>query len=628
MKCNRAVGKILITLFHCYVISTLSAFSQTKFTLQKLHLKEFDQSEIRSVVKDSLGFIYFATNQGLWRFDGTVVQPLNVHNSLLPQSFVPSWFAGFSHYLILTNNSEKSVIFLDLNTGNVQKYVLDSYALSVYQGRDGKLNILSNKGYIWAFEAGTMKQRYDLKKLDGFANATLQKIYSDKDGKEYLFTKYDIGRIDQKNIVWGKSISIPIYGNVSDELGHIRYVQSTSQYMLTTYNNGFIIYDKQSLSKVYEYHGVGFDYAMVANDRFTIIVNSNSKVTAVAKSPFFEVRSLMFPELNIIAGATEADNSVLLATSKGIYRIGKKQDSTNNKDPWQQAAVNFFSGKSVRSIFFRDSTIYVGIYTGLYVFNKDGGKMLYREVMYSMIEDKDRTLILGTEGTGGLYRLNLHTNAVTKIKEDETNIPSSARLKYKGGLIVGDAVKSYFTKPNAQQVYNHSLLFKNSEIGPLKDLVSVNDNLWFASGNGLFKVSGKDLVKLYPKDGNTSVYNLLKNDGSVLLGTAGQGIIRTDLTGNVIEQISTTDGLAGNYVFNLKKYGNLLYAGTNNGLSIFDASLQPIPLSVTNNPGITGNYAQEFNYSAQYFDTKSGLLIMGGTDGLVFIDTPVSYTHL
>jgi ligand-binding sensor domain-containing protein len=620
MKCKRAMGKFLITLFYCCIISTLPVFSQTNLTLQKLHLKEFDQSEIRSVVKDSLGFIYFFTNQGMWRFDGTSVQPLNVHHPLLPQNFVPSILFNYHNYLFCGNTDEKSVICLDFNTGKVQKYVLDSYGISSCQGSDGKLNILSQKGCIWAFDGGTMKKRYDMKKWDSFTDASLQKIYSDKEGKVYLFTKYDIGRIDQKTIIWGKSKSVAIYGNALQELNHVRNVQGTSKYILAVYNNGFIIYDKQSLSKVYEYHGNGFVYAMVDNDRFNIIVNSSTKVTAVAKSPFFEVRSCVFPELNIIAGANEADNSVLLATSKGIYRMRQQQDSTNNKDPWQQAAVNFFSGKSVRSIFFHDSTLYVGVYTGLYAF-KNGGQLLYRENIYSMIEDKDHTLILGTEGTGGLYRLNLHTNAVTKIKEDETNIPSTARLKYKDGLIVGDIGKLYFTKPNTHQVYNHSLLFENSELGPLKDLASVNDNLWFASGNGLFKVSGKDLVKLYPKDGKTTVYNLLKNDGSVLLGTAGQGIIKTDLSGNMTEQISTTDGLAGNYVFNLKKYSNLLYAGTNNGLSIFDASLQPIPLSATNNPGITGNYAQEFNYSAQYFDTKSGLLIMGGTDGLVFLNT-------
>src|ERR1700722_13025436 len=83
-------------------LATLAADAQPTYSFRKLDLPApFKYTEIRAVRQDNDGYTWFTTSQGLWRYDGTDVQPFDVNDPELPQSAVPDVIYNYDGFILL-----------------------------------------------------------------------------------------------------------------------------------------------------------------------------------------------------------------------------------------------------------------------------------------------------------------------------------------------------------------------------------------------------------------------------------------------------------------------------------------------------------------------------------------------
>src|ERR1700733_12495739 len=83
-------------------LATLVAGAQTTFNLRKIDLPApFKYAEIRAVRQDNDGYTWFTTSQGIWRYDGTDVQPFDINDPEIPQSAVPDVIYCYDGYILL-----------------------------------------------------------------------------------------------------------------------------------------------------------------------------------------------------------------------------------------------------------------------------------------------------------------------------------------------------------------------------------------------------------------------------------------------------------------------------------------------------------------------------------------------
>jgi hypothetical protein len=124
-----------IRLFAFFImwLATPAADAQNTYQLRKVDLPApFKYTEVRAVRQDNDGYTWFTTSQGIWRYDGTDVQPFDMHDPELPQSAVPDVIYCYDGYILLfydVINGSRMVAY-DTYTSKTTKYLLDEHAIS------------------------------------------------------------------------------------------------------------------------------------------------------------------------------------------------------------------------------------------------------------------------------------------------------------------------------------------------------------------------------------------------------------------------------------------------------------------------------------------------------------------
>src|SRR3984885_5471011 len=103
----------------------------------------FDHSEIKNMMLDKDGFLWFVTNQGIWRFDGTDVQPVDIRDPSLPQNSVPGNIYHYRNYLffMITDLPTASyrILYYDIEKKRVTQVKMPGRPSKFNVARDGAL---------------------------------------------------------------------------------------------------------------------------------------------------------------------------------------------------------------------------------------------------------------------------------------------------------------------------------------------------------------------------------------------------------------------------------------------------------------------------------------------------------
>lgn len=262
--------------------------------------------------------------------------------------------------------------------------------------------------------------------------------------------------------------------------------------------------------------------------------------------------------------------------------------------------------------------LWVGTYSGLARFDglrfesvSDPDGLLNNSYIYSLIEDRDSTIWIGTVNNGLFQMKNRQIRRYTKFKGLMTDdikcmaIDSSGNLwmgTYGDGLlrIHGDSLEHFYSLNGIQTLYIDALLcdskgrvwvgsrgsglylydndhfdYYGSKIGltsnHIRDIKEDHrGRLWIAtSGDGLYVLNNDHVKRYTTADGLTSnAYNALAIDeaGTVWIGTQGNGLDR--FTGLRFSNITTRNGLTNDVIGTLlvDRSGNLWIGTLGGGL--------------------------------------------------------------
>lgn len=600
-----------------------NAGAQSYYHAKKIDLPApFKYSEIKDITQDKEGFIWFINSQGIWRFDGTTVQPFNSHYADLPQSAVPDYIYAHDDYLLIFFEEDAKSLLFTYNTKTLQliKYEIDTPPAGFYKTPKGELEFYGRRGQKWFFaHQMVIKEKKDPNIVHWLGKETLQNFKVDADGSVYLCYNEKIARLKDGHFFAGPGDTVKVQGNPSFKFTQSKAILVSSKYILDKFGNGFIIFDKKTLQQVYVYKGDGIAMICLLHDEFILLQDEAGSLQA--DSRFFKIQQSPFVgQADIVKNIAPEIHSdkLLVATNRGIFElIADAGNSYNNK---QNAATGgFFKKKSVRSIYrMANGKLYVGVYGGFFAVDTTGSiHEVSTNVVYCISRIDDHSLLLGIEGGVGFATLNTDTDQMTFLSNPSQRTYGFSLAKDGDSFLAGTAFVMYRISKQANQQWQLQKLFRKDSLGFVKQIKKINNQWWIASANGLFRLENDTVLKrIYPQTGRMTIYSMLPEKDGVWLGTAANGLVKINFGGKVLNQVRFSNGLAGEFVYSLYNANGLIFAGTNGGLSVFDTHAGMLVIS----PPDYEEYSQELNHSAIFYDETRHQLIMGGVGGLLFID--------
>ncbi len=618
--------KLLKIARHCILCIAINSFIPCKaqnITGRIIDLPGSFNRDLLGADRDDEGFIWFVTNEGVWRFDGTDVKLFDYKKLRLPQNTAPDVFYCYKRFLLYCLNGVLRVY--DKVTDECHVYDLQSNFYNINITDDGGLLFFTSNGQAWKFTTGKLLQKYvNLNSYLGWEKDMLvSQAVIDHTGTIYIITNSGVGRLAKNTIEWAPAAKLAFFENNQ----HRSFVSSalvTSAYLEVGYNNGqFVIYNKQSLALLYQYDGNAVACCIKVNDELVFIGNNTPNPSKYVPSPLFKLRLGILPGPFRIVSSLKLSGikSFLLSTDAGLAEI-TIHSGTENQYANQAKTVSFFRNKSIRSIYRLNTNLYVGTYSGFYVCSADSIRLINNYVVYSIKQLDSNTLILAIEGGNGFALYDCSSGKFTPLVGNrQAHAFFITALYGEGGYWLGGDRNVIHKVQQVNGNWNVDSIAVDSRLGTIRQIKRIRGNLYVAGQSGLFKMDEQNrLRKIYPDTALLRVYGMQETAEGIWLGTHGNGLVKIDDDGKVLQQVGFNEGLTGNFVYSLTLMNNLLVAGTSNGASIFNVSNGMQPLAVQQDDSLSGLSTEECNHSAIFYDSALQQVILGGVKGLIFVD--------
>jgi signal transduction histidine kinase/ligand-binding sensor domain-containing protein/DNA-binding response OmpR family regulator len=536
------------------------------------------QGHVTAILKDKQGFMWFATYEGLNKFDGyrffiykhssddSLSLNNNIVNDILEDNAGTLWVATATGLDRLNREKDNFTHFFPSHLLlNVHDIFQDSKK-RIWLGTTEGLYLINSNGRYRVF-------RHDETNKNSLSDDVIDRITEDKDGKLWIGTKNGLNKFDPETKTFVHHFSDP---KNSNSLG-ANWVKAVFR---DSHNNIWIGTQRGGVSRY-----------NAADDTFTTFKHDPKNPNSIGYN-------------DILSFIEDAAGNIWVGTENGgisVYGIKTKTFQTFLNDANDKGSL---SNNSVYCIYTDDiGNIWVGTYSGGVNFlPKFGDKFeLYKEgtpinglknsSILSIAGDADGNVWLGTDG-GGLSFFDKGKNTFTTYKKQPSN-PNSIHSDFVTSVALID-----------------------------KDLLGVG---LYLGGFDLFnKKTGKFSHHMPDKNNvrsisSESVYAILKaKDGNVWLGTLNGGLsyydLKTNTFTNYLHNPKDPKSVSGDFVRTLYEDENgTVWLGTENSLDAFDKTTKTFTHFVhkhNDNKSIVHNNVQVITAA------KKGYLWVGTTDGL------------
>jgi ligand-binding sensor domain-containing protein len=574
----------VILIFSQSAFSQLPFFEEVPFTYHNAAVKT------QHILKDNHGWMYFGTDQGLFRYDGISFRKVESKDSLkdenvsaIYQSISGKIWIGFRSGQIAS--CKKNSLELFKPEEGLPKVPVTSFT----ESNDSVLWFATNGEGVYCIEGGRI---YNFNADDGlndnFVHALLSDVETGKvisasdQGLNECFIKG--GKKSVRKIVEDNSLPDNIITTLSKN-GDDLLIGTQDRGILVVRKNGEVIIPE--MSRDWQ-HGMVNKVITVGNENW-IATNESGLVISDAHSEEykFSIKSTTaFPHLKINDLAADNEGNVWIACSDGIVR------SPGNK-------IRYFETIGEEKIKFIHTILYDS--KGNFWFTPDQGLVkMWKDVhgkiqtqhftitppeklidIVTLYEDPYGFLWIGTMGSG-IYRLQIETGKVVKLTENPAllngsilTISGKGNVVWIGGFdgtsncIIESASagteKIHFVTNPATTALGTSYIYSI--------YTDSKKRTWFGTdGEGAFMFDGNTVKIFKAADGlnATTIYTILEDDsGNIWLNAQDKGIFRYD--GKSFENFSLQEGLSDASVSSMT-FDNSgdLFLIHKNGADIFD----------------------------------------------------------
>lgn len=620
-----------LLLIICTLIALKTYALEPNYSIRHISIEDgLTQSDVTSIIQDKTGFLWFATHNGLNRYDGyKIVQykhsfiPIrstlsdNVISSLAVDSANRIWIANkkgidrftpslndFKHYTILNDNGR----YIPLK--NISK---------IYCSSENDLFVcMHNYLCIYDYDSNQFIPHM-LTKMLPESQFKILDIQSDKSiNSIFLATTIGVFQYDtlKKTLI-----------KHSSESSNIIYYISMSNTLLYMTKSGLIL---------------------------KRLVTGKSELICYKGVPIKNVSSLLFDsQTNLWIGT----KSKLFIRNNGEIKEFSKTYYTEHYKPilslFEDKTNNIWIGKAIDGV--SHITLAPNMFNCYSNFNNEN----FIPAIYAIYAENRDSVWIGTR-EGKLHLLDRKRNTIKTIKHTSLKRINALCPHFNRDLLwIGGTHGLYTYNKKTNKILQTDNFNKCGYITSF--YLAKDSTLWCAARNGLFKMKNSQMKKVYPlkdslnnfkstcrtifidkdtiwagfssrriikivKRGNSYDYHckeyeninnedisVIQKDsqGNLLIGTWGGGV--NILKGNKLECLTEDNGLADNIIFSIYEDDqHKLWISTYNGLSYYNPNTGHIN-NYTKQDGLPSN---EFSVGAHYFFNNNELFL-GTINGLV-----------
>ena len=670
--CTKLIG-LWLKFFLFYSLLPFSTSAQeASFRFKRLGLEDgLSQISVNGIAQDVNGFIWFATQDGLNKYDGYQIttyrhqpsDPNSIINNHIHSIFKDSkhnlWigsYGGLSKYEPKTDNfTHYNSPSLNDSDGKV------GYIQSLFEDSDGELWLSSNMGlYRYSIDTNTyILYLPDDNKPNSVIHSEIKSIAEDSIGNIWIGTTIGVSKYNKRNNTFTNYQHSPENPHsLSNNFVLKIYKDSQNNLWFGTFGGGLDRYDNDTSKFVHHRTNTQNKNSLGNNYIRTILEDSAGMLWLGTNNGLyaFDSSKLIFQRFRhsvndrhslshdvIYSLFQDKDGSLWAGTLGGgvnLFRPSTNVFKHYKSNPNNPESLN---ANMVYAIYDDDEYVWVGTSGGgLNKLNKTTGKFSnftepetsvglgLNKVNY-IIKASEAELWLSTN-SDGLLKYNKNTGNITQYKHhpDDRNSLSNNRARglaidKEGNLWIGtaggglnklDPISGQFTHfmPDTDNPNSISTNFIRCLLYDSKG------RLWTGSyGQGLNRFDfdtetfinfNKDSVK-EPILSNKFIRSIFEDkSGNIWVLTNG-GIIKYDESKGSFHSYTTTDGLPSNVVYGaLEDQKNNLWLSTNNGLSKFN----PQNITFENYTKEEGIQENEFN-TGSFFKNKTGEMYFGGING-------------
>jgi signal transduction histidine kinase/ligand-binding sensor domain-containing protein len=547
------------------------------------------QSVVLGILQDSKGFLWFATQDGLNRYDGY-------------------------EFVVYKHDSEDPTS------------ISDSFAQAIFEDQDGVLWIGTNVGGLNRFdrETGTFTHyRHDPNDPNSLSNNDVQTIYQDREGTFWIGTQGGgLNRFDPQTETFAH---YPFDAKDPAGLGSNNvltlYQDREGRLWVGTAGGGLSQLDRETGTFV-RYQNVPNDSHSLSNDVVQSILQDREGTLWVGTADGlnrFDPTDATFTSYhhdpNDAGSLSSNDVEVIHQDSTGELWLGTDGGGLNRFVPETESFTHLqhdprdpysLSIDSVESILEdREGILWFGTFGGginkfnrrtevfeHYRNNPDDANSLSQNIVWSIYKDPEGTLWIGTD-SGGLNRFDRSTGTFARYQNDPNDPESlggdtvwSIYRDPEGVFWVGsNAGLSRFTPESGAEAGKEK--FVHDTMPPVLSIYQDHtDRIWLGTlGGGLFVSDGEDMLGQYqhdPRDPSSLSSNQVvtifeDREGTIWVGTFNGGLNRFDRATETFTHYQNDPGdprsLSHNTVLTIcQDQGGTLWIGTLGGLDRFEAA--------------------------------------------------------
>lgn len=647
------------------------AFCQTDFRFHRYGLSEgLPSPDIRDIAEDTYGFIWFATGDGLARFDGydfKVFRNVNGSYSNLTSNEITLIFPLKNGDLLIGTAvglhffDHKKQVFR--NTWGTLPY---SYISEVLNDGKGGYWVSSSSGLYHLAAADSVPRPYIRDENSPLFNTGIFDLYLDNSDRLWIttsrkgFFKLTLSSDEIVNYRNDPDDATSLSSNTLRQLVPL----DNGRIVVGTADQGYCVFDPATEKFARYKHDPSNPNSFSSTSAFSLILDSKKNLWIGSWANGLNVIdtknwSAKNFKTNPDNNYSVCSNSIisLMESSTGDIWIGSSTGGVSRFTPAEQKFSRYYhdggnenslTNPYVRSIYEdSDGIVWFGTAQGglnrfdpsdnsyrVFLKPDDSPEALSRSTIWSISESEDGMLWLGT--SRGVGKLNKKTGAVSFIgydMQDPKKLSNNNVLRVlddgKGSLWVGiyygglnrvdlktGLVEKYLAdakNPNAISDNNVNDIFIDSK-----------NRIWIACEDALnlFNRETKTFTHFLKSNEDESILHLNEGkNGEIYLATANGLAIFNPENGQA-SFVSETQGLSSGQANSvLIDDAGFLWLGTNSGIDRYDPQTREI-LHLDESDGLSANDTE----GRSCFKSKKGMMYFGGTDGATAFEPSTVFT--